>query len=240
MSKTNEEDDIEMSSVEFTLEDTYEHLKDLKTEREQEVIKLMNVLKNNEVRTLGPHITPEEIRKKRLKFVYSMAKLVEKEQPKDFPISGTPDFYNDALKELEDEVQSQAKLEKFIDADIEDIEKDITYMEKKKAAFAEMKEASLLAAENEAQSNYEAEMVVTKKLFQKVKNDLENVVDVLFPDNGCFQDLLCILTRALSKGGDDLYIDVSKDTFDFALFLEEADIVQFHPNDKKKIKLRNL
>lgn len=125
MSQVNVNDDVEMSSVEFTLEDTYEHLKDLKTEREQEINNLINIVRNNEVKTLGPNTTPEEIRKKRLKYVHFMAKFVVQEQPKDLPVSSTPDFYNDALKELEEEVQSQAELEKFTDAEIDDIEKDI-------------------------------------------------------------------------------------------------------------------
>lgn len=51
-------------------------------------------------------------------------------------------------------------------------------MEKKKAAFEEMKVASLNAAENEAATNYEAEMVVTKQLFQGVKKDLVCFTDL--------------------------------------------------------------
>jgi hypothetical protein len=48
------------------------------------------------------------------------------------------------------------------------------------------------------------------------------------------------LTKALSKGGDDLYVDVEPNFIDFINFLEEADIIQFHPYDKNKIKLMNM
>lgn len=47
-------------------------------------------------------------------------------------------------------------------------------MEKKKSAFEQIKEASLNAADSET-TNYEAEMVVTKRLFQEVKKDLVSI-----------------------------------------------------------------
>ncbi|XP_008215114.2 uncharacterized protein LOC100117389 [Nasonia vitripennis] len=233
-------DDADMSSVEFTLEDTYEHLKDVKCEKEQEVKELIDIVQNNKVRTLQPNVTPEEILLKRYKFAQSLAKFVAQEQPKDLSIHNTPDFYSGALKGLEDEVQAMEELDKITDEEIAELESDIAYMEKKQTALELIKEASLNSGDKEAATNFEAEMIVTKQIFGDVKKDLAFVVDTLFPNNGAFQNLLFVLTRALNKGGDDLYITVTPDVLDFVNFLEEADIIQFHPNDKTKIKLRNL
>ncbi|OXU26447.1 hypothetical protein TSAR_012031 [Trichomalopsis sarcophagae] len=236
---SNDEDDVDMNLVEFTLEDTYDHLKDLKHEREQKIKKMIDIIKNNEVRKLEPTTPAEEIRLKRFQFVQSMRKFVALEQPQNLPVPNTPDFYTDALKELEDEVYAMEELDKITDEEIADLETDIAYMEKKKSAFEQIKEASLNAADSET-TNYETEMVVTKRLFQEVKKDLATVVEALFPGNVGFQELLCVLTRALSKGGDDLYIDVTPNVLDFVNFLHEAAIIQFHPNDGTKIKLINL
>ncbi|XP_011495525.1 PREDICTED: uncharacterized protein LOC105360331 [Ceratosolen solmsi marchali] len=230
---------IDISSIEFTLEDTYEHLKDIKKERELEIQQLMNIIKNNEIRTLDSNITPEEIRYKRAKYVQSLDKYVKLEQPRDLPIVNTADFYTSVLKDLEDEVTTSEELNEAADEEIKELESDINYLENQIVTFKQMKEATLSTEDNET-TNYKAEMIVIKRLFNEVKNDLEIVVDTLFPANHGFQELLCVLTRALSKGGDDLYIDVTPDTLDFINFLEEADIIQFHPHDKTKIKLMNM
>lgn len=48
------------------------------------------------------------------------------------------------------------------------------------------------------------------------------------------------LTRAYSKGGDDLYIDVRSENLDIVTYLEEADIIRFHPSNKNKVRLCDL
>lgn len=118
-------DDADMSSVEFTLEDTYEHLKDVKCEREQEIKELIDIVQNNEVRTLEPNVTQEEILLKRFKFAQSLAKFVAQEQPKELSVPNTPDFYSDALKGLEDEVHAMEELNKIADEEIAELERDI-------------------------------------------------------------------------------------------------------------------
>ncbi|XP_014211642.1 uncharacterized protein LOC106641662 [Copidosoma floridanum] len=236
---SNTDVDMDSSSIEFTLTDTYEHLKEVKHEKEQEIKKLINIVKNNQVQTLGPNVTSEQIRQKRLKFVQSVQKFITEKQPKDLPIPLTNDFYANAVQEIDAEVSAIGELHKNTDEEINEIISDINYMEKKLAAFKEMKEA-LAAEENETNSNYEAEMMIAKKIFQEVKKDLQVTVDLLFPENLGFQEILCILTRALNKGGDDLYISVETKYLDFINFLEYADIVQFHPNDNRKVKLREF
>ena len=121
---SNNEDDIDISQ-EFTLEETYKHLKKLKIEGEQEIKQLMNVIQNNEVKTLGPNITPEEIKVKRLKFIESMHKFISEEQPKDLLVPSTPDYYTNVLQSLEDEVHTMEELDKMTDEEISELEKDI-------------------------------------------------------------------------------------------------------------------
>lgn len=122
---SNDSDDVDMNSVEFTLGDTYDDLVDIKKQRVDEVKKLMTIINNNEAKALRPDVTPDEIRQKRLKFMQSMEKLVLKEQPKDDPIPNTPDFYAAALKDLEKEVHKMQELEKMTDEEIAEIQADI-------------------------------------------------------------------------------------------------------------------
>lgn len=42
------------------------------------------------------------------------------------------------------------------------------------------------------------------------------------------------------KGGDDVYIDVIPNELNYINFLLEADIIQYHPNDKTKIRMMEL
>jgi len=39
------------------------------------------------------------------------------------------------------------------------------------------------------------------------------------------------------KGGDDVYIDVMPNVLTYINFLLEADIIQYHPNDKTRIRM---
>jgi len=42
------------------------------------------------------------------------------------------------------------------------------------------------------------------------------------------------------KGGDDIYIEVMPNTLQYINFLVESDIVQYHRNDKTRIRLTEL
>lgn len=48
------------------------------------------------------------------------------------------------------------------------------------------------------------------------------------------------LTTSYTKGGNDLYVDVTPETLDFVNFLLEADIIMYHRNDKTKVRLMDM
>jgi len=48
------------------------------------------------------------------------------------------------------------------------------------------------------------------------------------------------LTSAYMKGGDDIYVDVTPNVLNYINFLLEADIIQYHRNDKAKIRMIEL
>lgn len=52
----------------------------------------------------------------------------------------------------------------------------------------------------------------------------------------CFQ----ALTSAYMKGGDDVYVNVTPQILNYVNFLLEADIVQYHRNDKTKVRMTEL
>ncbi|KAJ8687986.1 hypothetical protein QAD02_023781 [Eretmocerus hayati] len=232
-------DSVASGSDKSTLEDFLESLKNLKEEKEREIFKLMGVVKNNEVKTIGPDVTPEEIRFKRLRYIQSMAEVVAEEQPQYIAMPNTHDAYADALNDLEEEVQSTLQLEKSVDEDIAELEASILALEHKKVAFQQMDEACQ-ATSTPVETNLEAELVTAKCIFQEAKKDLATLVEVLYPNNENFQTLLYELTRAYTKGGDNLYITRKPEHADFVAFLDEADITQYHPHDKTKVKLRDL
>lgn len=122
---SNNEDDVDMESSSFTLEDTYKRLLAVKEERAEEVKALISIVQNNDVKTFKPDVTPEEIQRKRLKFIQSMGKFVAQEQPKDLPVLDTPDFYANTLSELEDEVRAMKELHVSVDKEIEELESDV-------------------------------------------------------------------------------------------------------------------
>lgn len=42
------------------------------------------------------------------------------------------------------------------------------------------------------------------------------------------------------KGGDNVYIDVTPDILEFVYYLLEANIVQYHRNDRTKIRMSEM
>lgn len=52
----------------------------------------------------------------------------------------------------------------------------------------------------------------------------------------CFQ----ALTSAYMKGGDEVYVNVTPNVLDCVNFLLEADIIQYHRNDKTKVRMIEL
>lgn len=98
----------------------------------------------------------------------------------------------------------------------------------------------LVSVQTLENKTYDHELRMSKRLFQDTRQDLHNVVEILFPENDQFSDLLSTLVSAYTKGGDDIYVDVIPETLDAVKFLVEADIIAYHPNDKNRIKMVEL
>ncbi|XP_015601061.1 uncharacterized protein LOC107270503 [Cephus cinctus] len=227
-------------SVEFTLEDAYDMINDIKKEREQEIEGLLDAVSNNEVITLRETTTNEVIAKKQQILIESLLKRIQLDVPKDYPIPNTPDLYADLMRKMDDEIQHLQERMHAMTEHLKDIKKNISYLESKKIGLQNMKEAYLLAMENVASKTYEEEVRVTNNLLKLVKKDLHTVVNTIFPDNEEFLEMLACLAAAYTRGGDDLYINIFPETLQYAKFLVEADIAVYHRNDKSKIRLTDL
>lgn len=118
MSESNE------SSIDSN-EVTFEHLKEVKHEREQEVKRLMVIVANNQIQTLDPETTPELIRAKRLKFIQSMQKLIDQKQPRDLVNTNSDYIYHDAVKDIENEIFSMNEIYKNTCQEVDEIQSDI-------------------------------------------------------------------------------------------------------------------
>ena len=103
-----------------------------------------------------------------------------------------------------------------------------------------MKEAYAGAAELVASTTYTKEYSIAKQMFHDVKEDLFIVVDMIFTENQEFKDFLHELTSAYTRGGNELYLDVTPDVCEFVNFLIEADIAVLHRNDKTKVRLMDM
>ncbi|XP_012270690.1 uncharacterized protein LOC105694519 [Orussus abietinus] len=227
------------NGVEFTLEDVYESLKDIKKERLQELETLVDANLNNEAAIISPKDI-EKIKKKQVRLFQCLSERLEKECPKDYPILKTSDLYVETIKELEKEVQDmQGYLEKMQN-ELKESKDDIVYLEKKKQGLENMRKAYQGESQKAVSKTYMDELALVNRLFKSVKTDLHLVVDTLFPNNEDFKDLLGALTTAYTNGGDDIYIDLIPETLLCATFLIEGDIAVYHPNDTNKIKLAQL
>ncbi|KAF7391625.1 hypothetical protein HZH68_011168 [Vespula germanica] len=226
--------------MEYTLEDTYEDLTDLQVQMRKEIEDIANMLQNNEVTALKESCTSEEVKMKQHKMAYNILKHIPKVPPKDYPIPKTIDIRIDTLNDLEKEILNAQSLLEKTQEQLQSIEKDITYLENKKNGFNKMREMYLVSVQTLENKTYDHELRMSKKLFQDTRQDLHNVVEILFPENDQFSDLLSTLVSAYTKGGDDIYVDVIPETLDAVKFLVEADIIAYHPNDKNKIKMVEL
>ncbi|XP_076683860.1 uncharacterized protein LOC143376941 [Andrena cerasifolii] len=226
--------------MEYTLEDAFAALQDTQRERQQELDDLVAVILNSGPVAVSRSVTPEETQSKQQRMRQCLLNQVLKEVPRDYPVPETSDLHVEALRELEEEVRNAQQLFEKTKAHLEDINEDISYLEKKKMGLEKMKEACTGAAELVANTTYAKEHLIAKKMFQDVKEDLFIVVDTLFPENQDFKDFLASLTSAYRKGGNDLYVDVTPNVFDFVNFLVEADIAVLHRNDKSKVRLMDM
>lgn len=226
--------------MEYTLEDAFETLKDKKTEQEKNIEDLTNRISNNVIYSLKESSSLEDVRKKQDNLYQSLLQEIEQVQPEDYPIPRTSDLRTEVMTEMEEEIQDMQQLLNNLEEKFTEIQDDITYLKDKKSGLDKMKDAYLNAAETFENTTYANEHTLSKRIFQQVKNDLYTVVDTIFPDNAGFKELLSALTSAYMKGGDDVYVNVTPDVLDYVNFLLEADIVQYHRNDKTKIRMTEL
>ncbi|KAI4499410.1 hypothetical protein M0802_005306 [Mischocyttarus mexicanus] len=227
-------------NMEYTLEDTYEDLTDLQELLRKEIDDLVITLENNTITALKKSCTSDEVVMKQNEMANSILNYIPKKQPKNYPIPNTADIRIATLNDLEKEIVNAQSLLKKTQEELQNIEKDINYLKNKKNGFDKMREMYLTSAQLLEEKTYENEVRVTKRLFKETKEHLHQVVDIIFPKNVAFSNFLSELITAYTKGGDDIYVDITPETLDFVKFLVEADIVMYHPNDKNKIKMVEL
>ncbi|KOX74565.1 hypothetical protein WN51_00520 [Melipona quadrifasciata] len=227
--------------MEYTLQDAFETLKESQVERQKEIEDLTNVIPNNFRQVaLQKTCNSEDVKNKQHKLCKSLLNQVLLEEPKDYPVPETSDLHAEVLAELEKEVQNARQLFERMKTQLSDIKNDISYLENKKLGLDKMKEAYLGAQQLTANTTYNMEYATAKRIFRSVKEDLHAVVEGLFPKNDNFRNFLADLISSYSKGGNDLYVNVTPEILHFVNFLIEADIAVYHRNDKTKVRLMNM
>jgi len=226
--------------MEYTLEDAFETLKDKKAEQEKNIEDLINKISNNRAFSLNSSNSLEDVRMKQDKLQQSLRKEIQQVEPEDYPILRTSDLRVEVMTEMEAEIHDMQELLNSLQQRLSDIQEDIGYLRNKKSGLDKMQDACLDMSETFANKTYEKELIITKRIFQQVKNDLYIVVDTIFPSNNGFKELLAALTSAYMKGGDDTYVDVTPNVLNYINFLLEAGIIQYHRNDKTKIRMTEL
>ncbi|XP_076237426.1 uncharacterized protein LOC143181094 isoform X2 [Calliopsis andreniformis] len=226
--------------MEYTLEDAWGTLKDNEEERQYEIENLVRLIVNSGSVSANQIGEAEEIRKKQHKLCHNLVNQVVKEEPRDYPVPKTSDLIVEAVIQLEKEVHSVYRVHENMEAMLSEIKEDISYLKDKMMGLDKMKTASLNAAKLLATANYNREYRTVRSMFKEVKEDLFTVVNKIFPENEKFHKYLATLISQYTKGGDDLYVDVTPETYDLVNFLLEADIIKHHSTDKTKVKLANM
>jgi len=228
-------------TVEFTLEDAYENLKDIQEDMRQELEDLIHRDSNNEFGTLQQGIRLDEIKARQHKLFNGLLKNLSSQELKDLPLPDTIDLHKTLIQDFTEVIEQMTQVTNSVRNDMAKTKKNIAYLESNIEGLEKMKSALLGAIENVgSKTTYDKEILVTGELFRQAKADLRTVVDIIFPDNDQFHELIGALTRAYMAGGDDVYIDIKPDELNFAKFLVEADIAMYHRNDKSKIKMMDL
>ncbi|XP_012217140.1 uncharacterized protein [Linepithema humile] len=226
--------------MEYTLEDALVLLQEKKRKQEKSIENFIKILSNNETFSLKTSSSLEDIKMKQKELHQNLLKQIQQIEPKDYPILRTSDSRLELITEIEKDIHDMQELFDNLQQKLSDIQEDITYLKNKKSGLDKMQEAYLDATNTFANTMYKKELIVSKRIFKEIKKDLANTVDIIFPKNVDLNDLLATLTAAYSKGGDDVYIDVTPDVLEFVHYLLEANIIQYHRNDKTKIKMIEL
>ncbi|KAK0167502.1 hypothetical protein PV327_004892 [Microctonus hyperodae] len=249
MARNNENELLNLENVieELTLDETYDHLKDIQAELHENIQQLladMSDTNNYEVQQILPHsaITPDYILKKQKRLVQELLKHDHGYDRRIDPIYNTIDAKKTTIWELEQEItNARITLDKLRD-DISILKKNIACLESEKKGLERMKETYVNTVERNSTGNIinSDNVKQTKELFLAVKADLGSLVDIMFPQYQDFKQILGELSKAYMKGGDDVYVDVGSGYIDCVKFMVEADIATYHPNDKNKLRLMDL
>lgn len=226
--------------MEYTLEDTFTLLQERKAELEKNIEELINILSNNETFTLNASSSSEDVKMKQEELCQNLLEQIQQTEPKDDPILRTPDSRSEVMTEMEKDIHDMQQLLVSLQQKLSDIQEDIAYLKNKKNGLNKMQEAHSDATKILTSTTYQKEGVISKRIFREVKKDLLTVVDAIFPDNENFKMLLAALTSGYLKGGDDVYVDVTPDDLEFVYYLLEANIVQYHRNDRTKIRMTEM
>lgn len=126
-SRASDDEETDSSDLdEFTLEDTYEDLKEIEKRLQAELDQLISEAANNRVETLPPTVTPEQIIAKKCRLLQSMIDNVDGYDLEIKPIPKTADMYETVIADLEKDVECMEKLLDIQQSDMTEIKNNIS------------------------------------------------------------------------------------------------------------------
>ncbi|KAL0106522.1 hypothetical protein PUN28_016312 [Cardiocondyla obscurior] len=158
--------------MEYTLEDAFETLKGKKAELEKNIDDLINKISNNEVFALKPSSSLEDVKMKQDRLQESLRNEIQPVESADYPILRTSALRLEVITEMEVDINNMQELLNSLQQKLSDIQEDIAYLKNKKNGLDKMKEAYSDNVEIFSNKTYEKEVVLTKRIFKEVKEDL--------------------------------------------------------------------
>lgn len=120
-SSTDLEDEIGV----FTLEDTYDNLKDVKAELEHEIDVLITRTSNNIFGTLLESIRRDEINQRHRKYIWGLLNNLHLQEPRILPHPKTLDLQNTIVQDFLEIVNDTQKILTSIEADVKITQRNI-------------------------------------------------------------------------------------------------------------------
>lgn len=111
--------------MEYTLEDAFETLKDKKVEQEKNMEDLINRISNNEIYSVKPSSSVEDIKMKQNRLYQSLLNEIEQVEFQDYPIPRTCDLRLEVIMEMEEEIQDMRQLLNNLENKLSNIQNDI-------------------------------------------------------------------------------------------------------------------
>lgn len=108
------------------MEDAFETLKDKKEVQERNIEDLINKISNNEVFSLKPSSSLEDVRMRQDKLHQSLQREIQRIEPEDYPILRTSDLRLEVMTEMEEEIHNMQELFNSLQQKLSDIQEDIT------------------------------------------------------------------------------------------------------------------